>query len=331
MSKPYVVIGGGISGILAAQLLQEKGIEFVGLEKEDCLGGRILVGHHRLCDPFSVEFLSRRFPQLHWDSVEEFPQQRKKGGWGPVEAEDGDEEAFYLSSHFYSPKAENAPFLENIPGNVREKFFLNKTILRIESDRKILVCQDGQETPYEKILWCADLELLNKVWRGDKTPLLKLLKHKKDVRGGVNIDFELKQPLFSFRNTVVFPFRFKESRLRALGTAHPLPEGGQRLHWILFLDAEILEDHDEVAKCLRTFRREIEKEFGEFKENLLSEKIVFLPMISGDTPVETKELHILPDVYYLGPQLHETNVDASLRNLDLVARNCAALENELQN
>mgnify|MGYP003701347109 FL=1 len=41
---PVVIIGGGLSGLCAAFLLEKRGIDYVLLEARDTLGGRILAG-----------------------------------------------------------------------------------------------------------------------------------------------------------------------------------------------------------------------------------------------------------------------------------------------
>ena len=191
------------------------------------------------------------------------------------------------------------------------------------------MCQDGSQYSYDKIVWCSPLEPLIKLWNGDKAPLIKQLKELKEGYGGVNLELEVSGTLFPFKNTMVFPFRYKDSRLRALGVnaTWPPPTAERSLvHWLLFLGREITDDREELAKCIRTFKRELQKEFPELKTSTLSEKIVYLPLISGEIPAPLRSLRLLPDLLYVGPQARLADTDESLRNLDRTLNNCSRFE-----
>jgi hypothetical protein len=126
---------------------------------------------------------------------------------------------------------------------------------------------------------------------------------------------------------VIFPFRFKDKKLRALGVNDTSSTEGRFLvRWILFLEEEIIEDREEVAKCLKTLRRELEKEFPALKTSVVQERIVYLSSISGDHPVPTRTLNILPDLIYLGAELRMEDAEESLRNLDMILNNCQHFE-----
>jgi hypothetical protein len=121
---------------------------------------------------------------------------------------------------------------------------------------------------------------------------------------------------------MVLPFKYKEARLRGLGaTTSP-----RNIHWLLFLESEIIDDREELAKCIRTFKRELQKEFPELKGAVQSERIVYLPCISGEEPCAVDSLEVLPDVYYVGPQARMDDEDKSLRNIDCTLSNCRQLE-----
>ena len=102
--NPYVIVGGGISGLLTAHSLQKKNIPFILLEKADSVGGRVEVGHHRFYAPSSREFLSEVVEGIEWTEVSDTPKLRRKGEWSEVDLEGLDEEQFYLRQPFFLPK-----------------------------------------------------------------------------------------------------------------------------------------------------------------------------------------------------------------------------------
>jgi len=329
----FVIVGGGISGLVAARTLKRKEILFVGLEKENSLGGRASIGHHRLYEEVSAEFLSECAGEQGTECINEPPKQRKKGEFTDVDAEWADEERFYLGSPYFEPRVPIGQVVGRLISEVGESFELQKAVTKVDAETKTVTCEDGTSYPYEKLVWCSSLNLLNKVWSGDKAPLLKLMKKRRDLRGGINLELELNASLFPLRNTIVFPFRFKENKLRALGSETSFVEGETTRHflnWLLFLDEEISEDREEVAKCLRALRRELEKEFPELKGLIKSERIIFLSGISGEEPLTGKSLSILPDVVYFGPELElEQESSKGLRNIDLTLAHRHLLESNL--
>jgi protoporphyrinogen oxidase len=331
--NPFFIVGGGIAGLLSARLLKHKGLPFLGFEKSDALGGRTTFGHHRLYSTSAVRFLSSQLESLEWEEIDDKPQLRKKGEWVEWAEEASEQESFYLHAPFFHPHSTFPELIHRLSSEVAESFQMRKTVTAIYPDTHRVEFLDGSALLYEKLIWCSSLPLLNKVWQGDKLPLYKLLKKAEEPLGGISVDVELSSPLFSFRNTVVFPFRFKDSRLKALGmrSSWPIPPQEKSLtHWLLFLEKELAEDREEIAKCVRTFHRELEKEFPALKENLRTERIVYLPSISGEKPVAAKTLNVLPDLYYVGPEITLGDKQDTARNLDLTLSNCQQLYTALE-
>jgi voltage-gated potassium channel Kch len=325
----FIIVGGGFSGLLAARALRKRGIPFVGLERSEDLGGRALIGQYRLYDERSVSFLKEQIASLEFTKVEDVARERKKNDWHEVPEDVSVDEKFYLGAPFFLSSFRYSDLAEKLAEEVQDAFETRKEVTEINCDKRELTCQDGTIYAYDKLIWCTPLDVLNKLWKGDKLPLFKLLKKGESARGGIDLDLEMTTPLFDSKNTVVFPFRFKDKKLRALGTSEEITtEGTTRYftHWLLFLDSDVEEDREEVAKCLRAMRREIEKEFPEIKTNVKQERIVYLPYISGETPATAKSLEILPGVIYLGPQIGIGKDEEAARNLDRIVDNSRHLE-----
>ncbi len=330
--KPYLVIGGGVSGLIAASALKRLGIDFIGLEKSDQLGGRAQAGHHRLYDAKAVEYLQEQVSAIEWDYIQDSAQERFKGNWRPLSLEYSEPEQFYLGSPYYSPKGDFSQWINSLSASVRPFFLFHQTVSEIIPTVKKIICQEEKTFEYEKIIWASPLALLAKTWKGDKSGLASLFKKASDAEnGGINYELEVKMPLAAFgetfpgRNTAAFTFRFKDHTLRALGIPQ-VGEENHKIHWMLFLPKKILENREEVAKCVRALKREIFKEFGSLQERVVQEKIIFLPHMSGDLASPSKSIEILPDTFYVGPELASEDTDESLRNMDRVVANCRNLE-----
>lgn len=323
--KPWIIVGGGFTGLIVARILKSRGMNFIGLEKSEHLGGSASIGHQRVYEPGSVEFFRQQFPELEFDFIDENPLERRKGEWRAPE-EEGlvSEEKFYLRGGFYSPKRSYAKLGDQLANEVGEFFHLRVSVTEIRPETKLLVCSNGNEIEYEKIVWCSPLETLPKVWTGDKTPLLKPVKELEDAPRGLMLEMETTAPLFPYKNTVVFPFRYKDSRLRALGTSKPSEEGAGThiLQWVLVLEQELADDREELAKVMRTLKRELLKEFEGLKELLKGERIVYLPKASDEAPATVKSLALLPDVIYVGSQVRLPQSKEEPRNLDRALDNC---------
>lgn len=325
--NPYVIVGGGLSGLMVARILNEKQAPFLGLEKSSRLGGRAEWGPHRLLQENSVSSFKEIVPDVVWNFTQEDVQERVKGEFQPIKDGFSEAERFYLTSSFYSAPVPFEQLIQKLAEPVAERFQLNKTVLKIDGNQKKLELSDGSEIQYEKLFWCLDLGSLFKLWQGDALVSPKTVKTLSDKPAGLNLILELDSPLFQNKNTVVMPFRYKEWKLRALAIPDVNSDSKpNRLHWMLFLPKEIIEDKEEVAKCVRTLKRELQKEFPEVSQKIKGEKIIYLPLISGEGTAHFSSLELAPGVTYLGPQVYQSEAQAELKNLDLMLANVSSLK-----
>lgn len=325
-----IIVGGGVTGLVTACFFKQKNIPFMGLEREERLGGLSTVGHPRSYYEPSQRLLSELISDLEWTSIDEEAHTLSKGEWKKVEGEKLEEEEYFLGNPFQAPSRSYGSILNSLMSAAGEHFQLRKNVISIEPAYKKIICQDGSELNYEKLVWTCPLSGLLKVWKGDKLPLQRLLKSAQEAMGGMALELELKGSIFPLKNTVVFPFRFKDHKLRALGSAQGR-DGKTFLSWMLFLPAEVFEDREEMAKCVRTLRRELEKEFTELKSLILTERIVYLPTMAGKRPTMGKSLEVFPNTFYVGAELALGEETTELRHLDLSVLNASALASSFVN
>lgn len=330
----YLIIGGGLTGVLLGNILHRRGVSFQGLEKSRQLGSQSNFKQWRLYNDTSVGFLNDICDSVGWDKVDDQPKERKKGEWTNISSEFIDEELAFLGNPVYQPKESFDNIFERLRNPIQDYFTKEKTVEKIDLDRKVVTCIDGTEFPYEILVWCADLRGLLKVTQSAPKNIGKTQKKKEDHQGGIHLEMELSQPLIPFANSVVFPFRYKEFKLRAIGLNDSSTQQGAgpiKMHWIVFIERELAEDREEVAKVIRALKRELQKEFPELKTLGLKEKIVFEPSVESYTPTEIKGLELFPSVFYVGSQgqLPDTSVKSS--PLDLTIENCKRFDSAVLN
>lgn len=329
----YLIIGGGVSGVFLGGFLNNKGISFVGLEKTRYLGKEMNFSQLRLYQDSSVGAFKELCDSTQWAKSDDQTRERKKGEWVPCQSDFIDEEKAYLGAPYYYPNNSFQTVLQQIQNPIGEKFLLNKEVELIDVERKLAICTDGSEYAFDKIAWCADFRSLMKVI--NCTPKINLKRSKKaeESQGGIHLEMIVQDHIFPFKNTVVFPFRYKDYKLRALGineeTSETAGNPNHKIHWIVFLERELAEDREEVAKVIRALKRELSKEFPDLKALITQEKIVFQPRVTSYTPVETKGLEIVPNVYYVGPELKLADSLISNSPLDLALENCKRFQETL--
>ena len=322
-----VVVGGGVAGLLAGNFLWRIGQDFSGSERSESLGSDLIAGHHRCYDGSCLSFWAANEVSLDWKCIEEKASELKKGKLGDVVHDDFSEgQSYFLKTPFYVPAEGYGDAVTQLVQRVGKHFAFKKAVHEIDLERHVLSFMDGSEMGFGKLIWSQSLDSLFKALKGiESDAILKRKKAQQEPEGGLVLDMQFREPFVDKANTIVMPFRFKEDVYRALGNRDSFERGEVRFTWTIFLGEALLENREEVAKCVRTFKREFFKQFPTAAKSLITERIVFLPLIASGTSVEAKSLELFPGIFYLGSQVRVKNSDPSLQNLDLLAENCRKL------
>lgn len=322
-----LIIGGGIAGLALGKRLTDLNVPWRGFERENKIGGRLETGHHRVYTSDGRDFLSDLWPTIEWLTVDEAPKQIRKGEWEDAPQDLRAPEQFYLGHPYFYPKSSYSVLLAHLEKQVGAKFELRSRITHIDLQKRTATGLNGVEHVFERMVWTSSLASLAKIT--GQTP--KGLAKKKPAAletGGVTWDIRVSEPLFSESGTVVFPFRYKDLKVRAIGVRAPWNEGeGHIYHWMIFLEDALLDDHEELAKIVRAFKRELTKQFPALEGHLIQEKLAFHPSLSGEVPVSAASLEVFEGVACVGPDIFTEEVKqdgdtSARRNLDTVARNC---------
>lgn len=322
-----LIVGGGIAGLAVAKVLKGRGIAATGLEREPKIGGRLDVGHHRLYTTEARDLLNDLMPGTEWDFIEEEPVQLRKGEIGAIGDDFLPPEQFYLKSSFFVAKQPYGLLVSRLVGEVGSLFRVRMSVAEVNLEKKEVTCQTGEVIPYRQLIWTSSFASLLKACGQTPKVLTKGKKAAPIETGGMTWDFHSEAELFAHRNTLVFPFRYKDMKLRALGVRGPTDlENAHAYHWMLFLEDSLLENREELAKVVRAFKRDLMKQFPALDGQLRRERLVFHSSLSGEEPVPVSSIEVFEGVVCLGPDIQTEPVSPtaernSARNLDAVLLN----------
>lgn len=328
----YLIVGGGITGLFMGRFLSHKGQSFKGLEKSRQLGTDFNFGQLRIYQDNSVGILKNIYQSIQWMKIDDCPRERKKGEWINSANDFIDEEKLFLGNPFYRPSLNSDTFIHEVKTSAADNFLTEKQVEKIDLEKKIAYCQDGSEHLFDQLIWCADLKTLFKSVQGAPKTAIKNPKKKEESQGAIHLELELKNQCIPFSNSVIFPFRYKDYKLRAIGINDQPSEGTSssvKMHWSVFVERELAEDREEVAKVIRALKRELFKEFQDLKTALVREKIVFQPKVEAHRPSEAKGLELYPGVFYVGAEIHLSDTTMDSSPLDLILENCKRVESAL--
>jgi hypothetical protein len=315
-----VIIGGGMSGLIAAKHLEAMEAGWTGLEKGEKLGGRLMSSIPRVELEGNKARLEALFPEAGWHWIDEPPVEAKKGGWGPQAELPARDEAHFNRGPFFQPaRLSEHWLLQAIPETVRQKFQLDKSVVRIDTSEKRIWCSDGSELNYSHALWCAPLADFFKACPG-ATPQWKIPKNRCEL-GCAVVEMHFSQTMVPNRNALSISFRYGDGKARALGTPLNIDDNKQVIFWNLYLEEGVADNKEEVAHCLRNFKRELFRQFPDFASKIESEKIIYLPRIILDEPVEGATLELAEAIFYLGSEARIKGSGSKSEHLDLLVEN----------
>jgi|GEM_PF-1487175 len=323
--KKFLIIGGGLSGLMAAKNLQETGVDWVGLERGEQLGGRILSSVPRVQDEVSKGKLQTLFPTTEWEFIEDVAVEAKKGAW--VEQASGVEpwEAYFSRAKFFRPAQPTADwFLQSFTPELLGKFETDKTAVRVSLEQKKVWCSDGSEYEYERALWCAPLADFFKCCSEASAAQWKIPKNRREL-GAVVLQMHLNKLFTTNKNSIGISFRFGDGKARATGTPLFIDDNKQVIYWTLYLEEALSENKEEVAHCLRNFKRELFRQFPDLDQSVESERIIYLSRMALDEPLAAASLELGPDFSYLGSEVRLKDSPKQLAHMDLVMENFSRL------
>lgn len=272
-NENLLVVGENVAAFGVAAALQSKGFRVRGVHAER--NARV---------PFAlVETVDRETgPRL----------ERKKGEWVPLSGEPAESWPRAVCARSPLRKSLDRAGFGALAEGIESVFDLVGRVESLNVDEKRVVLSDGTSVGFEALIWCRSFSELRKALGGQV-----------QVKGGrgagrnlfaLGLELKLQKPLLESDGTYVFPFRFKDKRITALGVA------GDGSDWVFSLDDEIAVDAEEAAKVMRTFKRELWKEFPELTETFQSERIVQFTPLFVEEPWSLASLEVAPGIFHVG-------------------------------
>lgn len=278
-----LVVGENLAAFSVAKVLVGKGFQVRGLRSEKAS-----------CTPFA---LAETFGREGGGKFE-----RRKGEWVSLTGEVVDSWSRALCVRAPAGKSVDRAAFGSILESVGPRFDLVGRVESLDLDKHQVSLSDGSLVEFMALVWCRPL-----------SELRKALKGQVKVRGGrsagktlfaLGLELKLTRPLLNPSDTYLYPFRFKDKKITAIGVS------GDGADWVFSLDDEIAVDAEETAKVMRTFKRELWKEFPELAESFVGERIVQFSPLFVEEPWGVDSLEVAPGVFFLGTEVRAGDGDA---------------------
>ncbi len=323
------IIGAGLAGLAVHAELRRRGFAPRGCEREAGPGGKQRFGAHRVYSQSATELLSLAVPGVAWTVVEEAPVQLKKGQLKPID-EDISRfsrgEQSLLGRPFFEPNMAYTEAVDRLSLTSGEAFSFRDAVASIDLEKRVLVSASGDSRPFDYLLWTGSLASLMKAAGHAPLPLSKKAAIA-NQSGSVTWDLVTTMPLLQTQNSLVFNFRYKDLKLRAVGTPGKSTNSAEHLcHWAVFLEDSLLEDHEELAKVCRAFKRELAKQFESLASSTIREKFAFHTEWGPPAIRSIRSLEVFDRVACLGNDCQSEALspggDPLLSGLDRELLNC---------
>lgn len=311
---PVSIIGGGLSGLITAALLERRGVNYQLLEASPDFGGlaRGLPEHGVVLDyglksiPAGSEISQNPLLQLKkaldlsigvesWDSPNKTitkGETMEFVGFGETKAKNiVDHLAYYLETPRLTVcggwQELTKALLEIIP---EEKRLTQKTVTKLNvEDNKVTEIIVNGDTPIkaEHIVFCLPPHLLPELLPKDTLEPKMIQKMKKSAPlTAISLDIATKEKIVTDKNLFVLA-EGSENNFFVVGqfvsNTDPLKntEGYQLSSWLTFAEGESIESEEEASKVIKQMKKAIKKAFPQMVANQVWERLLVVPESVG--------------------------------------------------
>jgi hypothetical protein len=304
-----IVIGGGLSGLIAAFQLESSGRKVALLEGLDTLGGscrpsQSLAGtldHSLKFFPDSPETIdalnwlsSVLGEQITWECVEAPPVNYDDGkfkpfiGFGDQKIQTASEVAAYGQARYLklnrTPKDWIRILSESFTGTIVTQS--NVTKMMVDDSFVIeLIVNGSKRYSGREILFCAAPQQLPLLLSEASIPTrIRQRLAKGDFWTSVNLDLIHNSIISDSRAVHVLKGANEEPSVGLFHAPSPLADQslGQVSQWMTLVHRDITEDAEAVASALKQIKRQVKRAYETSMDHVIQERIAVIPTSHGD-------------------------------------------------
>lgn len=367
----YAVIGGGLSGLLIATALSQETERVVLLDGQEHVGGfnrtiSFPTGNVENGIRFvpatdaaqsSLRFLENLLGIQVVKSIQEIPPITYEGGqlktflsFGDVTPPFFDEMVYFTNSTRcelnLQPSAWVQLLIEKFRGQVMTLSFATR--FQIANNQVQSLTLNGSKTLQAKnFIFCGSVKQLQTLLPPESlSARIRQKLSKSTYWTALCLDLCHAQPVTESTAIHVLNGTTQDEFGPCLGQFLPqsssqslpqsLPHSSmQASQWMTFIEGELSEESESVANALKKIKRQIKRAYPESLENLVTERILVVPQISGSGDLKLKGNLTLPEVDNLwigSPTLSpQKNLVGALSQAQMVlaALGCLVSETEI--
>lgn len=303
-----IVIGGGLSGLIAANQLESTGRKVALVEGLDILGGlsrptQTIVG--------SVDHVLKFLPEtsdseetLAWlesilghtierEVIEEPPinydgKFKPYVGFGDQKIESAREIDAYAAARFYAlkqtPKDWVAKLIDGFTGTLLPQSYVTKMQVDDEFVIELLVNGSKRLSGREIVFAAMPQQLTRLLPETHVPPRLRQKLLKGEFFTSINLDLVHASPVTDSRAVHILKGANEEPSAGQFQTPVTLEDGRtlQLSQWVTLVPRDITDDSELVASALKQIKRQVKRAYETSLDGLVRERIVVSPTSHGD-------------------------------------------------
>lgn len=356
----YAVIGGGLSGLLIATALSQETESVVLLDGQDHVGGfnrtisfptgniengiRFVPGTDAARS--SLHFLENLLGVQIVKSIQEIPPLTYEGGqlktflsFGDVTPPFFDEMVYFTNSTrcelILQPSAWVQLLIEKFRGQVMIRSFATR--FQTANTQVQSLTLNGSKTLHAKnFIFCGAVKQLQTLLPPESLSARTRQKLSKNTYWtALCLDLCHAQSVTKSSAIHILNGTTQDEFGPCLGhfLQNSTPESSmQASQWMTFIEGELSEESESVANALKKIKRQIKRAYPEAFDNLVTERILVVPQISGSGDLKLKGNLTLPEVdnlWIASPPLHpQKNLIGALSQAQMVLASLGCLVSE---
>jgi len=319
----YVIVGGGLSGLLVASGLSQNTANILLLDRADSFGGhnrpiqtRIGTVNNGLrllpANELTQKALSFLEPllgtQLQSQTIDLPPVTFESGaikpfvGFGDLSPSFYEELAYFIQSQRLQMNLEPHEWTQLLFNNFRGEFLPRSHVTKFHGENGHITSAtiNGQKTVHAlNFIYCGELNSLPALLPEDGLSARARQKMSKSkFWTAVCLDLLHQKAVTDSKSLHILNGTTQDDSGPCIGLFHAPTELNEDLiqfsQWISFVENQGAEDSESIAHSLKKIKKQIKRAYPEAFEKILQERILVVPSIGGDGELKLNSNQSLP-------------------------------------